>query len=113
LTWSMAPLIASSGRIVFSPALAIKARRWFQQASPCRRARNARSHGSSAGAIATIVLPLLRLCRLDCSPQAQRLVQPSQHQSRRTISARRGGVNWKMGTLRRGQPVVRPAKSAA
>src|ERR1700730_9881742 len=33
--------------------------------------------------------------------------------SKRTISARRGGVNWKMDKLTRGQAVARPGKSGA
>jgi len=60
----MASLIAKNGRIVFSPAAAVKACRLFQRASPCCRARNAWRHGSSARAIATIVLPQLRFAVL-------------------------------------------------
>src|SRR5258708_9650085 len=80
LIWSMAVLTASNGRIVFSLAVAIKARRLFQSASLRHHALNACSHGSS-GAIATIVLPKLRLCRLDCAHRAQRLIQPSRHEA--------------------------------
>jgi hypothetical protein len=43
-----------------------------------------------------MVLPQLRLCRFDRARQAQRLIQPSRHQSKRTISARHRGVNWKI-----------------
>jgi hypothetical protein len=55
----------------------------------------------------------LRFCRLGRTHQAQRLIQPSKHKSKRTISARRGGVNWKMDKLTRGQTVARPGKSGA
>ena len=104
----MAALTANNGRIVFSLAVAIKARLSFQRASLRCGALRAWSHGSSSGAIATIVLPQLRFCRLGCTHQAQRLIQPSKHKSSRTISARRGGVNWKMDKLTRGQAVERP-----
>jgi hypothetical protein len=107
LIWSIAALTANNGRIVFSLAVAIKARPSFQQAWLCRRASNAWSRGSPAGAIAPMVLPNWRLCRLHCSRQAQRLIQPSSIKSRRTISARRGGVNWKMDKLTRKQTVAR------
>jgi hypothetical protein len=60
-----------------------------------------------------MVLPQLRLCRLGRAGQAQRLVQPSQHESKRTISARHGGVNWKIDKLARNQTVARPGKSGA
>jgi hypothetical protein len=106
LTWSIAALSARNGRIVFSRALAIKARPSFQRASLHHRALNAWCHGSFSGAIATLVLPQLRLCRLDRARRAQRLIQPRRHKSKRTISARRGGVNWKMGKLRRVQAVA-------
>jgi hypothetical protein len=53
----MAALTANNGRITLSLAVAISARQIFQQASLRRRATNAWSHGSSTGAIATIVLP--------------------------------------------------------
>src|SRR6202048_4266774 len=102
----MAALTANNGRMVFSPAVAIKACPSFQRASLRRRALNAWSHGSSSGAIATIVLPQLRFCRLGRTHQAQRLIQPSKHKSNRTILARRGGVNWKMDKLTRGQLVA-------
>jgi hypothetical protein len=49
--------------------------------------------------------PQLRLCRLDRTRQARRLIQPCKHESNRTISARRDGVNWKMGKLKRDQTV--------
>src|SRR6266481_3327436 len=68
LIWSMAVLTASN------------ARRLFQSASLRHHALNACSHGSS-GAIATIVLPKLRLCRLDCVDLAQRLIQPCKHEA--------------------------------
>jgi hypothetical protein len=48
----------------------------------------------------------LRLCRLDRTRQAQWLFQPSKHKGNRTISARRGGVNWKMDKLTRDQTVA-------
>src|SRR5712672_4699347 len=58
--------------------------------------------------------PQLRFCRLDRAHQAQRLIQSSKHKSKRTISARRGGVNWKMDKLTRGQAVAwRGPRSAA
>jgi hypothetical protein len=50
--------------------------------------------------------PQLRLCRLDRARQAQWLIQPSKHKGNRTISARRGGVNWKMDKLTRDQTVA-------
>src|ERR1700682_397838 len=39
--------------------------------------------------------PNFRLCRLDCTRQAQRLIQPGKHQGNRTIPARGAAVNWK------------------
>jgi hypothetical protein len=39
------------------------------------------------------------LCRLDRADPAPWLIQPCGLKSKRTISARRGGVNWKMGKL--------------
>jgi len=56
----MAALIASNGRIVFSPALAVKAARLLQRESLGHGTPNAR-RGSSAVAIATIVSPVLPL----------------------------------------------------
>jgi hypothetical protein len=53
--------------------------------------------------------PTWRFCRLHCGPRAQRLIQPSKHKSRRTISARRGGVNWKMDKLTRNVRELRRA----
>jgi hypothetical protein len=55
-----------------------------------------------------MVLPQLRFCRLDRTREAQRLIQPSKHQSNRTISARRDGVNWKMDKLTRDQAIEWP-----
>jgi hypothetical protein len=52
-----------------------------------------------------MALPQLRFCRLGRTHQAQRLIQPSKHESNRTISARRDGVNWKMDRLTRDQTV--------
>jgi hypothetical protein len=90
--------------MVFSPALAIKSCPLFQRASPGVRTQN---HSSFSGAIATIVLPQLRSCHLDRADPAQRLIQPNRHKSQRTISARHGGVNWKMGKLTWDQLVAR------
>src|ERR1700691_3760350 len=50
---------------------------------------------------------LLSSCHLDRAHPAQRLIQPSRHKSQRTISARHGGVNWKMGKLTWDQVVAR------
>jgi hypothetical protein len=55
-----------------------------------------------------MVLPQLCFCRLDRTRKAQRLIQPSKHQSNRTISARRDGVNWKMDKLTRDQAIEWP-----
>jgi hypothetical protein len=41
----------------------------------------------------------MMLCRLDRADPAPWLIQPGGLKSKRTISARRGGVNWKMGEL--------------
>jgi hypothetical protein len=102
LSRSIAALSDNNGRIiVVSRALAIKARRSYQQASNRRRASNARSHGSSARAIATIVLPQLRLRRLDRARWAQRLIQPCRRKSNGTFTAAGGGVNRKMDNLTR------------
>ncbi len=65
-----------------------------------RRTREATAHLQKR--LQRSVLPRNRFCRLDRAGQAQRLIQPSKHKSRRTISARHGAVNWKMGKLRRG-----------
>jgi hypothetical protein len=48
LIWSMAALIASNGRIVFSPAAGIRAARMLQQGSPYCRALKARRQNLSA-----------------------------------------------------------------
>jgi hypothetical protein len=50
--------------------------------------------------------PRFRFCRLHRSRQAQWLIQPSSIKSRRTISARRGGVNWKIDKLTPDQAVA-------
>ena len=77
---SMAALIASNGRIVFSLAVGIRAGRAFQQQSLRRGSLHCRAPkawcGSSAGAIATIVSPRHCLRRLDRTGRAQRLIQP-------------------------------------
>jgi hypothetical protein len=104
---SIAELTANNGRMVFSPADAIKSRPSIQRASLRFRAQ---SYGSFSGAIATIVLPQLRLGRLDRADPAQRLIQPCRHQSKRTISACQRGVNWKMGKLARDQTLASQAR---
>jgi hypothetical protein len=90
----------------------IKLRQSFPRAR-LRRAWNASGHGSSSGAIATTILPPLRLCRLDRTARAQRLIQPNWLESRRTISARHGGVNWKIDKSTRNQSVALPGQTGA
>jgi hypothetical protein len=51
--------------------------------------------------------PYWRFCRLGRAFVARRLIQPGKHKSERTISARRGGVNWKIDKLTRAQAVGR------
>jgi hypothetical protein len=102
----MASLIANSGRIVLSPALAIKSRRSFQPASLCRRAPK-RAQPNLFSNAAHLHERLQRSSPLNCASAVltaafgrSGLFQPSQHQSRRTISAHGGGVNWKIGGKR-------------
>ena len=57
--------------------------------------------------------PIAPLAVLAAPMRAQRLMQPGRHRSRRTISARRGGVNWKIGKLTRNQSVAGSAEPAA
>jgi len=102
--------------MVFSPAVAITAcpswRAALRRATRRGPTRHARRYGSSSGAIATIVLPkwqsdlplLAVLFRplvycLGHACQTQRPIKLGWHKSRRTISARRGGVNWKNGKM--------------
>jgi hypothetical protein len=73
----MVELTASNGRMVFSPALAIKSRP-FQRALSGVRTQN---HGSFSGAIATTVLPNCALAILTA------LIQRSGLSSRAGIKA--------------------------
>jgi hypothetical protein len=50
----------------------------------------------------------MRLCCLDRTDRAQWLIQPSKHESKRTISARQDGVNWKMDKMTRDQTIDEP-----